>query len=67
MMGAIAGIVFLVMFSRGQFDPVSLGIALALIILGSLLRRRARRLQPRPSQRGRLLRRMLGKDDPQDL
>lgn len=67
MMGAIAGIVFLVMFSRGQFDPASLGIALALIILGSLLRRRARRLQPRPPQRGRLLRRMLGKDDPQDL
>jgi uncharacterized membrane protein YfcA len=67
MIGAIAGIVFLVMFSRGQFDPTSLGIALALILLGSLLRRRARRLHPRPSQRGRLLRRILGKDDPQDL
>ncbi|MGD8813442.1 MAG: hypothetical protein PVI78_03095 [Anaerolineales bacterium] len=67
MMGAIAGIVFLVMFSKGQFDPVSLGIALALIVLGSLLRHRARRMHPHSSQRGRLLRRMLGKDDPQDL
>jgi hypothetical protein len=66
MMGAIAGIVFLVMFSRGQFDPTSLGIALALIVLGSLLRRSALRRQPRPPQRGRMLRRILGKDDPQD-
>jgi hypothetical protein len=62
-MGAIALIMFGVVLSRGHFDLTSFLLAISLIGLGLLLRRRERRYQLRSSGRGRLFRRLLGRDD----
>jgi hypothetical protein len=68
LMGAIALIMFVVMISRGQFDVTSLLLAVSLLGLGLLLRRRARRYRIHSSGRGRLLRRLLGRnEEPQDF
>jgi hypothetical protein len=68
LMGAIALIMFVVMISRGQFDLTSLLLAVSLLGLGLLLRRRTRRYQGHSSGRGRLLRRLLGRnEEPQDF
>jgi hypothetical protein len=68
LMGAIALILFVVMISRGQFDLTSLLLAVSLLGLGLLLRRRTRRYRDHASGRGRLLRRLLGRnEEPQDF
>ncbi len=68
LMGAIALIMFVVMISRGQFDLTSLLLAVSMLGLGLLLRRRARRYRVPSSGRGRLLRRLLGRnEEPQDF
>jgi hypothetical protein len=68
LMGTIASIVFVVMLSQGQFDMTTLLLAASLLGLSILLRRRERPHQIQPSSRGRLLRRLLGREhEEQDL
>jgi len=66
LMGAIALIMFVVVISKGQFDPASLVLAASLLGLGLLLRRRQRRMRMGPQMRGRLLRRMLRREPRQE-
>jgi len=66
MIGAIALVMFVVVLSKGQFDPTSLVLAASLLGLGSLLRRRQRRMRMGPPMRGRLLRRLLRREPRQE-